>query len=284
MAAAVSRLLAWDFSTPTGIPEGYDPGDDPSNLPAPSAGEVNASVAATIYSVWRGQMIERVVDQTLEGIGLGDHLPGGNEAFRAMARQLEEFGTLRGTGSSGVPFFHVPAALSPEEARDVTVLLALRDALDLLASDEFAPAFGHSTDLDDYRWGKLHRIVFGHPLGGPFNVPPAGGFVPVAPELPGLARSGGFGSVDAASHDPRASTLNGFMFGSGPARRFVGVTKRSGIEADQIIPGGESGVLGRRHYVSQLGRWLTNHYHPVLLSPQDVAAEAVAEQVLRPAG
>jgi penicillin G amidase len=282
MTAAVSRLRTWDFSTPTGIQEGYDPGDDPQNLPEPSAAEVDASVAATIYSVWRGQMIRRVVDDTLEGIGLGDFLPGGTQAFRAMARQIVEFDTLHGLGSSGVPFFHVDAALSPEEARDVTILLALRDALDLLASDEFAPAFGNSTDLEDYRWGKLHRIVFNHPLGGPFDAPPAGGFEHLAPGLPGVARSGGFETVDAASHNPRAATLNGFMFGSGPARRFVGTTKRSGIEADQIIPGGESGVLGRRHYVSQLGRWLTNHYHPMLLSPRDVDANSASEQILRP--
>lgn len=283
MAEAASRLAAWDFSTPTGIPEGYDPGDDPDHLPAPSAGEVNDSVAATLYSVWRGQMIRRVVDDTLEGVGLGDFLPGSEQAFRAMARQLEEFGTLHGTGTSGVPFFRVPAALSPEEARDVTVLMALQDAFDLLASDEFAPAFGHSTNLEAYRWGRLHRIVFTHPLGGPFDAPPAGGFSHLAPDLPGVARTGGYGSVDAASHNPRAATLHGFMFGSGPARRFVGATERSGIKADQVIPGGESGVLGRRHYVSQLGRWLTNHYHPLLLSPEDVEAEAVSEQVLRPA-
>lgn len=284
VSEAIARLASWDFSTPTGIQEGYDPGDDPNNLPAPSTAEINASVAATIYSVWRGRMIERVVEETLEGIGLSeDFHPGGVEAFRAMARQLVEFPTLHGVGTSGVPFFRIPEALSPEEARDITVLLALQESLDLLADDEFAPAFGHSRNLSDYRWGKLHRVVFDHPLGGPFNAPPAGGFSHVGPGLPGVARSGGFGSVDAAPHDPRALQLNDFMFGSGPARRFVGVAERSGIEADQIIPGGQSGVLGRRHYVSQLGRWLTNHYHPMLLTPRDVATGAVSEQVLRPA-
>lgn len=283
IAEAVARLRVWDFSTPTGIREGYDPGDDPDDLPEPSQAEVDASIAATIYSSWRGRMIERVVDETLTGIGLGGFLPGGNEAFRAMARQLQDFDTLRGVGSSGVPFFHIPEALSAEEARDVTVLLALRDGLDLLTSLDFAPAFGLSLNLESYRWGRLHRIIFTHPLGAPFDAPPAGGFSHLDPALPGVARPGGFGSVDAASHNPRAGSLHGFMFGSGPARRFVGVTERSGIVADQIIPGGESGVLGNRHYVSQLGRWLTNQYHPVLLSPEDVTTEAASEQVLRPA-
>lgn len=278
IAEAANRLVNWDLSTPTGIREGYDPFDDPENLPEPSAGEVAASVAATIYSVWRGQMIQMVVDDTLRGLGLGDFLPGGTEAFRAMARQLEDFGALQGRGTSGVSFFHVEGNPPPAIARDIVILRALRRALDLLASDEFAPAFDHSTDQDDYRWGKLHRIVFDHPLGPPFSAPPAGGFQHVAPLLPGVAKAGGFGSVDAASHDPRADSLNDFMFGSGPARRFIGVTRRQGIEAEQIIPGGESGVPGSRFYVNQLGRWLTNHYHPLLLSPGDVQSSTVIDE------
>lgn len=264
---AANRLAGWNFTTPTGIPQGYDPFDDPEHLPAPSGTEIANSVAATIYSVWRGQMIEAVIDDTLAAIGLGDVPLGGTEAFRAMARQLEEFDQLHGVGSSGVPFFNVPGAPSPEVARDVVILTALRDALDLLAGDAFAPAFDHSTDQDDYRWGKLHRIVFDHPLGGPFNAPPAGGFQNVEPDLPGVAKAGGFGVVDASGHDPRADSVNDFMFGSGPARRFVGVMRRSGVEAYQIIPGGEKGAPTSPFYVNQLGRWLTNHYHPLQIRP-----------------
>src|SRR5204863_9524888 len=33
-------------------------------------------------------------------------------------------------------------------------LKSLDDALALLAGDAFAPAFAHSSNLDDYRWGK----------------------------------------------------------------------------------------------------------------------------------
>ena len=32
-----------------------------------------------------------------------------------------------------------------------------------LAGPSFAPAFGGSPAQNDYRWGKLHRIVFEHP-------------------------------------------------------------------------------------------------------------------------
>ena len=39
-------LLISDYSTPTGIQAGYDPFDDPFNLPEPSQDEIDASVAA----------------------------------------------------------------------------------------------------------------------------------------------------------------------------------------------------------------------------------------------
>ena len=45
---AIARLRAWDYSSPTGIQAGFDPGDNPLALPAPSQSETDASVAATI--------------------------------------------------------------------------------------------------------------------------------------------------------------------------------------------------------------------------------------------
>ena len=66
VAEAVGRLQAWNFTTPTGVTTGYDAADvDGERLP-PSAAEVQHSIAATIYSVWRGQAIRNGVDLTLE--------------------------------------------------------------------------------------------------------------------------------------------------------------------------------------------------------------------------
>ncbi len=84
-----------------------------------------------------------------------------------------------GIGASGLNFF---LAGFPE-----TIAGSLQMALEMLASDDFAPAFANSTDPMDYAWGKLHRIVFNHSLGAdPFNVPNGGGFMDLAPGLPGL--------------------------------------------------------------------------------------------------
>ncbi|HSL84503.1 MAG TPA: penicillin acylase family protein, partial [Thermoanaerobaculia bacterium] len=281
VAEAAERLAAWDFTTPTGIPEGYDPGDDPTALPAPSPAEVDASVAATLYSVWRGQAVQRVIDGTLAGAGLDGFGPGSSIAVAALRHHLDAFPVSQGFGASGLDFFPVPG-VSRQEARDVTLLESLRAALDLLASDAFAPAFGNSTDQDDYRWGKLHRITFDHPLGPPFSIPPAAGLPDLGPNLPGIARSGGFGAVDASSHNARADSAHEFTFGSGPARRFVGEMRPDGPAPLEVIPGGQSGVLGHPFYGSQLPLWLTNQYHPFPFRPDEVVGDTVLFEVFLP--
>jgi penicillin amidase len=281
---AVARLGGWDFSTPTGVAAGYDPGDDPDDLPQPSAGEAANSVAATLWAVFRSRLIANTIDRTLGNAGLADFRPGGRDAYRAVAHLLRTFDQSQGRGVSGFDFFTgAPGGLSRAQERDWILLQSLRDALDLLAGPSFAAAFGGSTDQDDYRWGRLHRIVFDHPLGGPFNVPAAGGFANLAPGLPGVARSGGWEAVDASAHDTRADAANDFMFGSGPARRFVGELTSDGPDAVEVLPGGNSGQLGDPRYANQLGRWLTNRYHPLRVAPASVRAAAVSEQPFVPA-
>ena len=307
---AAARLAAWDFSTPTGINEGFDPGDVPGVPGPPAAGEADASVAATIYAMWRGQFVQRVIDHTMKTIGgvcTGDFatlcstqndtcssgpggicyavdllsnppfscenacVPGSDGAMATVRRLLENYPINGGTGVSLINFFHVPGVADQNVARDIILLQALVDGLDLLASNDFAPAFGNSTDLDDYNWGRLHRIVFAHPLGGPFNIPPSG---ILGPDLPGFPRAGGMGAVDASAHSARADGLNDFMFGDGPARRFQATMTPDCIDALEVIPGGESGQPGNPHGTDQLGLWLVNAYKPLYVCLDDVLANA----------
>jgi penicillin amidase len=282
VSEALGRLRAWDFSTPTGIQEGWDPGDDPTALPAPSPQEVANSVAATIYATWRSEIIRRVIDKPLQLVGLAAYAPGSDLALSAVRHLLDTFATAHGVGASGLNFFNVAGAGSPEEARDRVLLGAVAGALTDLAGDAFAPAYAHSTNQNDYRWGRIHRIVYEHPLGASFDIPPAGGLSDLATTLPGLARAGGFGTVDAATHDARASDANSFLFDSGPARRFIGMLNRSGPVAEEVIPGGTSGLPGNFFQADQLRLWLTNHYHAWDYKPGDVVRNAQAVEVLQP--
>lgn len=278
---AIELLADWDYSAPTGIREGYDRGDNPFALTEPSEAEARASAAATVWSVFRGQLVRTVIDGTLGRVGLANFTPGNNEAYVAVKRLLDTFDARQGRGASGLDFFqNVPASAagaSPSDRRDCVLLSSLKSGLDLLASDAFAPAFANSGNVLDYRWGKLHRIVFDHPLGGPFNLPGSNPypFQNLSPQLPGVARPGGYEVVDASGHSVRANSVNGFMFGSGPVRRFIGEMTDPPTLL-QIMPGGQDGKIGGPGYISQLPRWLVNAYKPLVLDPAASQASEVA--------
>ncbi|MCF6288044.1 MAG: penicillin acylase family protein [Proteobacteria bacterium] len=288
--ATMEKFAMWDFSMPTGVAEGYDYGDNPFALDEPSEMEINYSVAATIYSTWRSMAIQNTIDATIHGydtaIGqavLAPQLPGSKHAFNGFKHLLDEFDSMQGYGASGVNFFTNPQAPTREDARDFIILASLKQALDLLASDEFAPAFANSTNIMDYQWGKLHRINFSHPLGNSLTIPNGlFGFSTIA-GLTGISRPGGYQVLDASGHNARASSLDGFMFSAGAARRFVGLMTPEGPVIDQIIPGGQSGVITTGPmYVNQLFSWLVNSYLPLFIDVAVVDAIAVARQTYTP--
>ena len=270
---AVGRLRAWDFTTPTGLPEGFD-GGDVNGPPFPRSGtEIANSVGATLYSVWRSQFIRETIGATLGNFGLASVAAGlpGQSDLKTLRNLLDNFATTHGTGASGVNFFEVPGVTDPGDSRDIIILQSLRDTLALLASPAFNDAFGGSTNQNDYRWGKLHRITFAHILGAPFSIPPAGGaFPPPLPGLSGIPTDGGFQTIDAASHSVTSATVNGFTFGSGPSQRFVSEAQHEGMRGVSSLPGGISGVLGSPFYVNLLPQWLTNHAYDQLFRQDDL--------------
>ena len=276
IAQALDVLSTWNYSTPTGLAEGWDAGDDPNMAVEPDAAEIRNSAAATVWAMWRSMLVQNTIHANLIARGMGDALPPSNLAYNAFKHHLENYPTAGGVGASGINFF--PLGLAE------TVAGSLQMALEHLASDEFAPAFANSTDVLDYRWGKLHRIVFDHVTDtDPFNIPNGGNFTDLAPGLPGLARQGGYEAVDASGHSAAADGLNEFMFGSGPSRRFVGVLDPAGIHAQEVIPGGQSGLFYHPNFASQLPLWLVNDYHDMALTNEAAAGSAVIMYTFGPA-
>jgi penicillin amidase len=271
---AVGRLTAWKLTAPTGIPEGYDAADVNGVLAAPSNADISESVAATIFSLWRGQFIRNTIDATLEGVRLPPGVtlpkPTSQLSITAIKGLLER--PQPGIGASGINFFNVPAVTSAEDRRDILILKSVADSLARLAGPEFLPAFGGSPDQNDYRWGKLHRIVLDHPLGGPFSVPTAFGTIPnpLGNALPGFPVDGGLGAVDASNHESRAQGVNEFMFGNGPVNRFVAEAGAPGVQAESVWPGGTSGIPGSSFYLNLLPRYLTNDTVPLLFGHGDL--------------
>lgn len=265
---AIARVTAWDLSTPTGLAQGFDAGRQPGS--APTQAQLDHSVAATEFFMWRSNAIKNVVDATLTNIGLGNFLPGDDSAYTSLKFLLDAFPVLGGHGASGINFFAVSGAPDAASARDYLLLKSLQDGLNQLASGAFAPAYGDSTSQADYHWGALHRFVLVHPLGGPFNIPGPNpyGFTDLAPDLPGLSRDSSYETVNPGGGTLRVSGVNDFMFSgaTAPGRRFVGEMDTP-ISAVEVIPGGESAVLGDPNYASQLLLWLTGNYHPLVVDP-----------------
>ena len=145
--------------------------------------------------MFRSQVIRGTIDHTLTQVGLGSFRPGGSDAYTGLKRILDTFPQLQGRGASGLDFFtRVPSDVSPTASaatrRDCVLLDSLKRGIDRLASSDFAAAFNGSTNLRDYRWGRLHRIVFAHPLGAPLSIPSDNGypFMDLGPGLPGLPK------------------------------------------------------------------------------------------------
>ena len=263
VAAAVAQLGAWDFSTPTGIDTGYDAVETNGVLQAPSAQEISNSVGATIFAAWRSKFMANTVDVVLKTITLP--LPPAQQTLSALRFQLENFSQSGGRGSSGVNFFNVPGVDDAATRRDILILKSVADGMTMLASDEFAPAFNKSANLSDYRWGKLHRVVFAHLMGNLYSPGAPFGQLPLPslPNLPGISTDGGMSTVDPGTHNARATTVNGFMFTSGPNRRYVGDMNRVPI-GQSSLPGGVSGDPRSPFFTNLLMQWLTNDTFPVL--------------------
>ena len=266
VAEAVGRLRRWDGSTPTGLAEGYDANDKPGGLRDPAPREIDASVAASIYSLWRSRMIAAVIDGTLAGLPA----PDDQDSLAALRNLLDNFAVNQGRGASGLDFFAVPGVDQAADRRDIVILRSLRAALDLAAGPEL---FGVD-ESGRLSLGPLHRIVFQHPLGGPFNIPAGGG---------SIATDGGFQTVDASSHNARATTPAGFMFRDGPTHRTVVETRLGAMRAESIWPGGTSGVLGSPIYAQFLERWLTNESSKLSLGREQVERDAAVSQQFVPA-
>jgi penicillin amidase len=294
---AATRLQGWSdrgWSAESGVATFYQ---------TPSATDVEDAVATTIFNAWMGRYLDRVVkDEGMPGLGWPT---GATGEFRLLKRCLEGRGPNNPADlGSWMPeteesvFFD--DRRTPElETSDEVALLALRDALDFLATapnDNLDGGFG-TADMDAWLWGLRHRVRFtsllsdffdaDDPIFGaliaPLNITPdllplAEGMAADDPraDLPAFPRDGDHLNVDAAN-----SGTNGvdFDYGDGPVFRFVTALGPGGFEAYNVIPGGQSGLNDSAYFADQARKWLGNEVIPLPLDPKAVAAQGVGREV-----
>ncbi len=279
IAMAAERFRDWDGSMRTGLLEGFDAADvDGVTLP-PTQDEIDASIAATLYTVWRSRLIANTIDATLGILPK----PSDERALIGLGHLLRTFQAnpdTGGIGASGLNFFAVPGVGDPETRRDIIVLRSLEQALDLLEDDAFANAFGNSMNQDDYRWGRLHRVVLPSLLGEPFTRPTPLG------NPPGFATDGGYRTIDPGSLVARVPNAGALIYSDGASQRFVADfgAGRGRIAARSSLPGGASGDLfgNPLFYDNLLGQWLTNDTYPLRQRLSDVFRDTVEFLPVRP--
>jgi penicillin amidase len=92
-----------------------------------------------------------------------------------------------------------------------------------------------SANLNDWKWGNFNALEMQHPVG-------KSGFLKFLLSLPDKPQAG-------TRYSPRASTRH-----HGPAMRFV-ANPANWDDSILLIPGGQSGQLGSRHYTDQFSYW-----------------------------
>ena len=255
VAEAVGRLAIWNRRAPTGIPEGYDAADvDGRACPRPASSRPTAPPPPSTRSGAAG--LSTAPSTPAWPYGLPG--PDGERSLTALKHLLETFGQTHGVGASGIDFFAVDGVPDAADRRDVALLRAVKAALTKLAGPDFQAAFGGSTDQDDYRWGRLHRVTLDHPSAVLQHPPAAGTFPPPLADLPGIPTDGGFETVDASTHNARADATNEFGFGGGPANRYVSELRAPGDVHAEQPPGRPQRRPRRPGYVNLLPEWLTN--------------------------
>jgi penicillin amidase len=152
------------------------------------------------------------------------------------------------------------------ETRDDLARLALRDTVDFLVG-ELGP------DQEDWAWGRLHTLTYGHVMGrvkpldrilnrGPFPI-------------------GGDGTTIYASHTTWHDLSSEVVVG--PPFRFIADLGDLRNSLGMLVPG-QSGQPGSKHYDDQIDAWFRGEYHPMLWDREDVEAGAEAILRMRPEG
>lgn len=272
---AVERIGRWDLSRPTGIAEGWDYGKPPPPDAEISEAEAEASVAATLFAMWRGTVNQattlRVIFDELAlpypGVAGDFGIIHTYDLFRRPAER-----------PSGLDFFDGPPGLSPEDERDVVILRSMREALDTLAS---APVFSRSTRFDDYRWGRLHRLSIPHPFSRVLSVPPAAGFSGIGPGAPGIPRDGGFGTVNFGHDSDGGADPLGFrlLFSISTNRMVMSFDEEGRPIVLNQMAGPASGNPNDPNYQAALRRWLSGTPHRLEMRRGRLQEEAVRAEI-----
>lgn len=278
-AEVKSRLAAWrdrGALAKSGVDTFY----------ATFAAEERADAVATmIFNAWMRRFVELVFDEELARDAMVTS--AARTAFRTLDRMLMS----RGENTAGLRsyddvrgesvLFDLVATASVTETSDDVMQIAMVDALDALASDRYFD----TDDMDAWLWGLEHQVRFialieeagaDNPLVGLLSfkfglttkdLPLEGG--PGTESLEHFPRNGDWFGVDAANP---GLFRRDYDYTHGPVMRMVIQLNDGEVRGENVLPGGQSGLLEDEHFADQAALWLGNRTIPL----RYFAEEAVA--------
>lgn len=273
---------------------------------SPTADDREDAVATMVFNAWFRQFLADVLGDedvffTFQPAGWGRTV-----VSATMQRLLENRGeNVDGLASwnaetSESAFFDVLGTDDVEIAEEVALGALIRVLEDLTAEPRRPDTGGFGTDdMDQWLWGLRHQVKFESILAGVAGNNPlidliAGDFSISTDRLPladsfedddprrGLnwfPRPGDLFGVDAANP---AFVGDDFHYGTGPVMRMVIRLGEDGVTGQNIIPGGQSGIVESEHFSDQAALWLANDTVPLRHTPAQVVEGAVGREVLTP--
>ena len=129
----------------------------------------------------------------------------------------------------------------------------------------------YGAGIDDWSWGKLHTLTFGHTLG---TVKPLEKIFNRGPYPLG----GDFDTVWATGSSRFDLSKKGIV---GPPFRFIADLSNWENCLGLLAPG-QSGQPASPHYADQIQSWFTGIYHPMMFSQEEVEKKVKDALVLSP--
>jgi penicillin amidase len=211
------------------------------------------SVGACLFEVTYQKTMENTFKDELGDALFQAYLETGSFPPRAMRRLFRK---------GGSPWFddvHTPETETMEDilAKSLTETLA-----------ELKEALGN--DMSTWRWGRIHRLTFKHVLAK-------------KKPLDWLLNLGPFpiGGSNLTVNVGRYPYENPYDVNVGASLRMI--VDLSDVDGSlRVLPTGESGQPGSRHYQDQVDLYLEGRYHPDRTDRGDIEKNAEAVLILKP--
>ncbi|RMD98186.1 MAG: hypothetical protein D6812_13925 [Deltaproteobacteria bacterium] len=261
MHEALDRLARWGYTTPTGV-------DAPWRDAPPAASEIAESVATSIFHAWLNRLIEKTFADEFEAAGLD--LPGatGEDGPQFEVKSLLFLLERPGESATGEAIFDDIGTKGVERPDDI-LLSALAEALSRLEK-RF-----RSHEMSDWRWGKLHRIVFGL---GAYGIDAPDRF---APSLGPFPTPGGDFTVDVGNTWGLGTS---FRHVHAPVARIVMEAEAGHFRTESVLCGGQTYKRGHAHASDLTVKWLRHERVPIPFTPEGAAGLAEYRYRFLPSG